>query len=56
MAYLLAKDTVNGAEGKIFIYLLYSSSIEKRVYVLECRKELLEYLVFAAGRNKFERQ
>ena len=44
------------AEGKIFIYLLYSSSIEKRVYVLECRKELLEYLVFAAGRNKFERQ
>ena len=44
------------AEGKIFIYLLYSSSIEKRVYVLECRQELLEYLVFAAGRNKFERQ
>ena len=42
------------AEGKMFIYLLYSSSVEKKVYVLECRKELLEYLVFAAGRNKFE--
>lgn len=42
------------AEGKMFIYLLHSSSVEKKVYVLECRKELLEYLVFAAGRNKFE--
>ena len=42
------------AEGKMFIYLLYSSSIEKSLYILECRKELLEYLVFAAGRNKFE--
>lgn len=42
------------AEGKIFIYILYSTSVEKKVYVLECRKELLEYLVFATGRSKFE--
>lgn len=41
-------------EGKIFIYIHYSSSIEKKLYVLECRKELLEYVVFAAGRNKFD--
>ena len=44
------------AEGKMFIYLLYTSSVGKKVYVLECRQELLEYLVFAAGRNKFVRQ
>ena len=44
------------AEGKEFIYLLYSTSVDKRVYVLECRQELLEYLVFAAGRSKFERK
>ena len=44
------------AEGKEFIYLLYSSQAGKKVYVLECRQELLEYLVFAAGRNKFERK
>ena len=44
------------AEGKEFIYLLYSTSSEKKVYVIECRQELLEYLVFAAGRSKFERK
>ena len=44
------------AEGKMLIYLLYTSSVGKKVYVLECRQELLEYLVFAAGRNKFVRQ
>ena len=42
------------ADGKMFIYLVYAFSSDKQVYVLECRKELLEYLVFAAGRNKFE--
>ncbi len=41
------------AEGKLFIYIHYSGSMEKTLYVLECRKEMLEYLVFAAGRNKF---
>ncbi len=41
------------AEGKIFIYIHYSTSIGKTLYVLECRKEMLEYVVFAAGRNKF---
>ena len=47
--------TPNGepAEGKIFIYIHYSTSIGKTLYVLECRKEMLEYVVFAAGRNKF---
>ena len=44
------------AEGKEFIYLLCSTSSEKKVYVIECRQELLEYLVFAAGRSKFERK
>ena len=44
------------AEGKIFIYIYYSSTLEKTLYVLECRTELLEYIVFAAGRNKFEAQ
>ncbi|MGN1078124.1 MAG: hypothetical protein ACI4ST_06370 [Candidatus Gallimonas sp.] len=42
------------AEGKMFIYILYSSSIEKNVYVIECRMEMLEYIVRAAGRNKLE--
>lgn len=44
------------AEGKIRIYIYCSSSIENKLYVLECRKELLEYVVFAAGRNKFDPQ
>ena len=41
-------------EEKEFIYLLYSSTIEKTLYVLECRRVMLEFLVRAAGRNKFE--
>ena len=41
-------------EGKQFIYILYSSSATgKGLYILECKKELLEYIVRAAGRNKF---
>lgn len=44
------------AEGKMFIYILYSTSIEKTLYVLECRQQLLEFIVMAAGINKFERR
>ena len=44
------------AEGKMFIYVLYSTTTEKNVYVIECRQMMLEYLVRAAGRNKFERE
>lgn len=43
-------------EGKMFIYILYSTSLAKTVYVLECREALLEYLVSAVGRNKLELQ
>lgn len=42
------------SEDKSMVYVLYSSFIEKSVYVIECRKQLLEYLVLAAGRNKWE--
>ncbi len=41
------------AEEKQFVYILYSSPIGKELYILECKKELLEYVVRAAGRNKF---
>ncbi|MBD5636541.1 MAG: hypothetical protein HDP28_01795 [Clostridia bacterium] len=44
------------AEGKEFIHILYSSSVGKTLYILECKKEMLEYLVLAAGRNKFIRE
>lgn len=44
------------AEGKEFIHILYSSSVGKSLYILECRKEMLEYIVLAAGRNKFVRE
>ena len=44
------------SEEKMFIYILYSSTIEKNVYVIECRQMMLEYLVRAAGRNKLERE
>lgn len=43
------------AEGKKFVYILYTSSIGKSLYIIECRDLMLEYLVRAAGRNKFER-
>ena len=43
-------------EGKDFIYLVVNTSIERRIYVLECRKIMLEHIVFAAGRNKWERE
>ncbi len=41
------------AEEKFFVYLLVNTSMERKMYVIECRKEMLEYLVFAAGRNKW---
>lgn len=44
------------AEGKEFIYILYSTSIEKTLIVIECRQTMLEFLVRGAGRNKFERK
>ena len=44
------------AEGKDFIHILYSSTAGKTLYILECRKEMLDYLVLAAGRNKFVRE
>ena len=44
------------AEGKMFIYLFYSAPVEKKLYVLECRQQLLEFIVMAAGITKFERQ
>ena len=42
------------AEGKEFFYILYSSSIEKVLVIIEARREILEYLVRAAGRSKYE--
>lgn len=44
------------AEGKEMIYVVHSSSIEKAVYILEVRRQMLENLVYAAGRNKLERK
>lgn len=44
------------AEGKEFIHILYSSSAGKSLYILECRKDMLEYLVPVVGRNKFVRE
>ncbi len=44
------------AENKELIYVVHSSSIEKAVYILEVRRQLLENLVYAAGRNKLERK
>ncbi len=43
-------------EGKEFIYIVYSTSIAKMIYILECRRMLLEYLVLAAGRTKLEQK
>lgn len=41
-------------EEKIFIYVIYSTSLAKTVYVLECRQIMLDYFVAAFGRNKLE--
>ena len=42
------------AEEKMFIYIIYTSTLGKTAYILECREMLLNYVVRAAGRNKFE--
>ena len=44
------------SEGKEFIYIINSTSMEKMVYVVEIRRIMLENLVLAAGRNKLERR
>ncbi len=44
------------SEGKELIYVLQTTSAEKAVYILECRRPLLENLVFVAGRNKLEKK
>lgn len=44
----------NPGAGKDFYYFLYSSSLEKAVYILESRVDLIEILVRTAGRNKWE--
>lgn len=43
------------AEEKQFIYVFVSGSIEKTLYILECRQEFLERLVRIAGVMKWER-
>lgn len=42
------------AKGKEFFYILYSSTTEKVLVIIEARREILEYLVRAAGRSKYE--
>ena len=42
------------SKGKEFFYILYSSSVEKVLVIIEARREILEYLVRAAGRSKYE--
>ncbi len=44
------------SENKNFYYILYSSSIEKTVNIVEARVELIDYLVRAAGRSKWDPQ
>ncbi len=44
------------AEGKEMIYIVQSTTLGKDLYVLECRRQLLENIVFTAGRNKLERK
>ena len=44
------------AEDKEFIHILYSTSMGKTLYILECRKEMLEHLIPVVGRNKFVRE
>lgn len=43
-------------EGREMIYLVHSTSIERQLYVIECRRALLEQMVLACGRNKLERK
>ncbi len=43
-------------EGKEWIYILCLGELGRTIYILECRRMMLETLVFAAGKNKFERE
>ncbi len=52
--FLTPNDTPR--EGKMMIYIVYSDSVGKTVYVLECREQLLEHIVATVGRNKLELQ
>ena len=42
------------AEGKEFFYILSSTTMEKILVIIEARREILEYLVRAAGRSKYD--
>lgn len=42
------------AANKEFFYILYSTTMEKVLVIIEARREILEYLVRAAGRSKYE--
>ncbi len=44
------------SENKNFYYILYSGSAGKTVNILEARTELIDYLIRAAGRNKWDPQ
>lgn len=44
------------SENKNFYYVLYSSSIEKTVNIIEAKVELIDFLVRAAGRSKWDPQ
>ena len=46
----------DAAEGKFFFYIVYSTSVEKSIYIIEAREMMLEYLLRATGRNNFERE
>lgn len=41
-------------QDKLFVYIVYSTSLEKAVYVIECKKEMVDYLVAAFGRSKLD--
>ena len=52
----LATPNQEPEEGKQFIYIAYSTSLGKEIYVIECRQAMLEYLVSAVGITKFTKQ
>ncbi len=42
------------SKNKNFYYILYSSSLEKTVNIIETKTELMDLVILAAGRNKWE--
>ncbi len=44
------------AENKNFYYLLYSSTIEKTVNIIEAKAEMIDLIILAAGRSKWDPQ